>query len=394
MKPDAKAEPGAKANSDTKAARVLCVVGARPNFMKMAPVLRALGEHPGLEPRLVHTGQHYDPALSDAFFADLGMPQPDRHLEVGSGSHGAQTARILERFEAVLQEERPDLVLVAGDVNSTVACALAAVKLWIPVGHIEAGLRSGDRTMPEEINRILTDSISDLLFITSEDAETHLLREGARPEDIHFVGNSMIDSLRRHEAGARDREAWGQYDVEMAEYLLVTLHRPSNVDAEDRLRDVVRLLREAAEHLPVLLPLHPRTRNRLKETGLQADLESIPGIRILPALGYLDFLSLTAGARLVLTDSGGVQEETTALGVPCLTLRPNTERPVTVTSGTNLLVSDHAEDHIEILRRFVAGRVEVPNRVPALWDGHAGSRIVETIGAWWANGAPSRVRPR
>lgn len=371
--------------------RILAVVGARPNFMKVAPILRAASQATNLAFRLVHTGQHYDEALSEQFFRELGMPAPDLHLHVGSASHAVQTARILERFEDVLVAEGPDLVLVAGDVNSTVACALAAVKLGVPVAHVEAGLRSGDRTMPEEINRVVTDAVSDLLFTTSRDADEHLLREGVAPDSIHFVGNTMIDTLRRFEAEARRREACRNWGVVPGAYLLATLHRPSNVDDPAGLDRVLDLLAAASDRLPVLLPLHPRTERRLAEHGRAARLAACTGIRVLPPLGYLDFLSLTATARIVLTDSGGVQEETTALAVPCLTLRPNTERPVTVTAGTNLLVSEKVEDQLAALRDFLAGRRTVAARLPEFWDGAAGVRIVAILASWADSGAPSRV---
>jgi len=372
--------------------RILAIVGARPNFMKMAPILRAAEESSALAFRLVHTGQHYDAALSDQFFHELGMSAPDIHLQVGSASHAVQTARILERFETVVIAESPDLVLVAGDVNSTVGCSLAAVKLGVPVAHVEAGLRSGDRTMPEEINRILTDAVADLLFTTSRDANDHLAREGVPAEIVHFVGNTMIDTLRRFEQTARARAACRTFGAEPGTYLLVTLHRPSNVDDPEGLDRVLDLLAAAGQRLPVLLPLHPRTERRLAEHGRATRLKETPGITVLPPLGYLDFLSLSATARIVLTDSGGVQEETTALGVPCLTLRPNTERPVTLTSGTNLLVSSRPEEQIAALDAFLAGRLAPSGAVPELWDGLAGPRIVRALESWVRNGAPARVR--
>ena len=376
----------------TGACKILAVVGARPNFMKMAPILRAAEQSPELSLRLVHTGQHYDAALSDQFFVELGMPTPDIYLRVGSASHAVQTARILERFEAVVLAEAPDLVLVAGDVNSTVGCSLAAVKLGVPVGHVESGLRSGDRTMPEEINRILTDAVSDLLFTTSRDANENLAREGVPEETIHFVGNTMIDTLRRFEDAARSRQTCRRFGAEPGSYLLVTLHRPSNVDDIEGLDRVLALLAAAAERLPVLLPLHPRTERRLEEHGRTAQLTATAGITLLPPLGYLDFLSLSAEARIVLTDSGGVQEETTALGIPCLTLRPNTERPVTVTAGTNLLVSGRSEEQLAALDAFLAGDLVSSGTVPELWDGSAGPRIVRVLESWVRKGAPSRVR--
>lgn len=372
--------------------RVLGVVGARPNYMKMAPIWRALAER-GIATHWVHTGQHYDAALSDQFFRDLGLPDPDTHLGVGSGSHAEQTARILERIEPVIHEVAPDLVLVGGDVNSTIACALAAVKLWVPVGHIEAGLRSGDRTMPEEINRILTDAISDLLFTTSPEAAGNLTHEGRPADRVHFVGNSMIDTLRRFEAEAAKLPTLTALGLTPGTYLLATLHRPSNVDRVEDLERVLELLEQVSRRLPVLLPLHPRTRARLEAHGLWTRIDGAAKVTVLPPLGYLDFVALMRSARAVLTDSGGVQEETTALGVPCLTLRPNTERPVTVTHGTNLLVSDVSEVHVKVLDDVLEGRRTVTKRLPTLWDGQAGVRIADHIARWFEAGAPSEVRP-
>ena len=377
----------------TRACEVLAVVGARPNFMKVAPILHAAEGVPSLRFTLAHTGQHYDAALSDQFFRELGMREPDVHLKVGSASHAVQTARILERFEEVLLERRPDLVLVAGDVNSTLGCSLAAVKLGIPVAHVEAGLRSGDRTMPEEINRIVTDSVSDLLLTTSRDADDNLEQEGVPSDLIHFVGNTMIDTLRKFEDAARKRKSCESHGAREGEYALVTLHRPSNVDDEAGLVRVLDLLATLSGRSPVLLPLHPRTEASLARRGLAARLDQLGQVKRLPPLGYLDFLSLMATARLVLTDSGGVQEETTALGVPCFTLRPSTERPVTVTSGTNLLVSDRIEEQTEAIDAFLSGRLELSAKIPELWDGAAGPRIVRVLEHWSESGRPSRVRP-
>ncbi|MCA9754211.1 MAG: UDP-N-acetylglucosamine 2-epimerase (non-hydrolyzing) [Candidatus Eisenbacteria bacterium] len=377
----------------TRACEVLAVVGARPNFMKVAPILHAAEGVPSLRFTLAHTGQHYDAALSDQFFRELGMREPDVHLKVGSASHAVQTARILERFEEVLLERRPDLVLVAGDVNSTLGCSLAAVKLGIPVAHVEAGLRSGDRTMPEEINRIVTDSVSDLLLTTSRDADDNLEQEGVPSDLIHFVGNTMIDTLRKFEDAARKRKSCESHGAREGEYALVTLHRPSNVDDEAGLVRVLDLLATLSGRSPVLLPLHPRTEASLARHGLAARLDQLGQVKRLPPLGYLDFLSLMVTARLVLTDSGGVQEETTALGVPCFTLRPSTERPVTVTSGTNLLVSDRIEEQTEAIDAFLSGRLELSAKIPELWDGAAGPRIVRVLEHWSESGRPSRVRP-
>lgn len=354
---------------------IACVVGARPNFMKMAPVVEALRAREGVRAALVHTGQHYDAAMSRVFFDELGMPEPDVNLEVGSGTHAAQTARILERFDEYLERERPAFVLVAGDVNSTVACALAAAKRTIPVGHVESGLRSRDRTMPEELNRIVTDALSDLLFAPSSDAVGNLVREGIDPAAIHLVGNSMIDSLVRHLPAARARMAPARFGLETRRYALATLHRPGNVDDAEGLAGILDALRALAGRLPVLFPAHPRTAARIAALGGEEDA---PGLTITEPLGYLDFLGLLDGARVVLTDSGGIQEETTALGVPCLTLRDNTERPITIHEGTNRLIGS---DPAAILRAAEEALATVRRepRVPALWDGRAGERIAAIV---------------
>ena len=354
--------------------KVLCIAGARPNFMKVAPVLRALDER-GVEAPLVHTGQHYDPAMSAAFFADLGLREPDVHLEVGSATHAVQTARVMERLEPVLEERRPDLVVVVGDVNSTLAGALVCAKIGMPVAHVEAGLRSFDRTMPEEINRVLTDQVSDLLFTTSPEAEENLKNEGARGE-IHFVGNPMIDSLERHLERARASDVRERLGLD-GPYGLVTLHRPSNVDEGDVLAGILGALADVARELPLVFPAHPRTVKMIERFGLG----SADGVRVIEPLGYLDFLRLMADARLVLTDSGGIQEETTVLGVPCLTIRENTERPITVEMGSNRLVgADPERIRREGLASVRGARPEASR--PPLWDGKAGERIAGVIVAW------------
>ncbi len=316
---------------------LLHVVGARPNFMKAAPVMRALAERNGMAQILVHTGQHYDANMSEVFFQQLGLPKPDVNLEVGSGSHAVQTAEIMVRLEPVLLEHRPDLVLVYGDVNSTVAAALVCAKLLIPVGHVEAGLRSFDRTMPEEINRLLTDQIADLLFTPSEDGDENLLREGVAPEKIHLVGNVMIDTLVRllPIAETEGGVLLSRLGLRPQNYGVVTLHRPSNVDEPERLRELIETLNGISRDLPLIFPVHPRTRRQILSLNLDSNTTQL---RLSEPMGYLDFLGLQRQARLVITDSGGIQEETTYLGVPCLTLRENTERPVTVTMGTNILV--------------------------------------------------------
>ena len=350
---------------------IACVVGARPNFMKMAPVVEALRAREGMRTTLVHTGQHYDDAMSRVFFEELGMPAPDVNLEVGSGTHAAQTARVLERFDGWLEKARPGFVLVAGDVNSTLACALAAAKRTIPVGHVESGLRSRDRTMPEELNRILTDHLADLLFATSADAVDNLKEEGITPEKIHLVGNSMIDSLRRHRPAARLRRAPEAFGVEGKPYAVATLHRPSNVDDPERLARLVDALRALAGRLPVIFPAHPRTAARIEALG---GLDEAEGLTVVEPLGYLDFLGLLDAARLVLTDSGGIQEETTALGIPCLTLRDNTERPITISEGTNRLIGSDPAAILPSANEILASEPATP-AAPAFWDGRAGERI-------------------
>jgi UDP-N-acetylglucosamine 2-epimerase (non-hydrolysing) len=351
---------------------VLAVVGARPNFVKVAPVLRALaGQTPV---RLLHTGQHYDHALSGSFLEQLGMPAPDHHLGVGSGTHAEQTAAVLVGMERVLADAPAELVLVAGDVNSTLAAALAAVKALVPVAHLEAGLRSRDWTMPEEINRVVTDRVSDLLLCTSADAVDNLRAEGVARERIVLTGNTMIDSLLRLLPQARERDPAGRLGLD-GPYVLVTLHRPGLVDDPARLTDVLAALCDVARRLPVVLPLHPRTRARLDQMGWPAPR----GMRLLQPLDYLDFIALEDGASVVVTDSGGIQEETSVLGVPCLTYRTTTERPVTVELGTNRLLGvEHEALAAAVDDALAAGRPPVPPEIP-LWDGHAGERCAEAI---------------
>jgi UDP-N-acetylglucosamine 2-epimerase (non-hydrolysing) len=352
---------------------VLHVTGARPNFPKAAPVIDAMRDHNGsVEQLLVHTGQHYDAVMSEVFFAQLGLPEPDVNLGVGSGAHGAQTAAIMVGLETLFTERRPDLVVVYGDVNSTVAASLVAAKMGVPTAHVEAGLRSFDLTMPEEVNRVVTDRLAELLLVTSTEAIAHLAHEGVPADRIHFVGNPMIDTLLRLRprfAGARLREEMGLPE----RYVVATLHRPGNVDRPEDVRDLVRCMHEVADHADVVLPLHPRGRTRLSEAGLFEHER----LQVVPPLGYLEFMGLVEGASAVITDSGGVQEETTVLGVPCLTLRPNTERPVTITHGTNRLV-DRASVATELARVLSHGRLE-QWPVPPLWDGCAGQRIAEVL---------------
>lgn len=362
------------------------VAGARPNFMKVAPIVHALNARKevaraaGLSLRvsIVHTGQHYDPNMSDVFFRDLGIPAPDRHLEVGSGSHAEQTAKIMVAFEKVLLEDRPDLVIVVGDVNSTVACSLTAKKLGVRVAHVEAGLRSFDMTMPEEINRKLTDAISDLLFVTEESGMRNLRAEGVPEERIHLVGNVMIDTLLRNLARVSSREFAPSEPVRAfcgtwRRYAVLTLHRPSNVDRKETMAPVWGAISEIARDVPVLFPVHPRTRGKIAAFGLNGT-----GVTMIDPVGYLDMLYSVKGAALVLTDSGGLQEETTALGVPCVTIRNNTERPATVEIGTNYLVGTRPEAILEAVRKILCGRGK-KGSVPPLWDGKAAERISEIL---------------
>lgn len=349
--------------------KVLHVVGARPNFMKVAPVLNALRAHRHVVQTLVHTGQHYDANMSDVFFEQLGIPAPDVNLAVGSGTHARQTAEIMMRFEPVLLEAKADLVLVYGDVNSTVAAALVCSKLGVRVGHIEAGLRSVDRTMPEEINRMVTDRLADLLFTPSEDGDANLKKEGVAAEKIFFVGNVMIDSLVKLLPLAERQSRNGLPE----RYALVTLHRPANVDDGETLERILRSLVEVSRELAVVFPAHPRTRSKIAEFALKTDQ-----LRVLDPLPYVDFLALQARAAVVITDSGGIQEETTYLGVPCLTVRENTERPITVAVGTNVLVGSDPERLRAEMARVLAGQGK-KGTVPPLWDGRAGERVAEVV---------------
>ena len=365
---------------------LLHVVGARPNFMKVAPVMHALAKLDDVRQTLVHTGQHYDGNMSEVFFSQLGIPNPDLNLEVGSGSHARQTAEIMCRFEELALERNPELALVYGDVNSTVAASLVCSKLLIPVGHVEAGLRSFDRTMPEEINRILTDQIADLLFTPSSDGNANLLREGVALEKIHLVGNVMIDTLVRLQELATDSKKLKKVKQKYLDltkqdnsvYALVTLHRPSNVDNPELLIEIMKALEEISNDIPLLFPIHPRTREHLRALGLEIDRHSL---RLIDPVGYLEFLSLQKGAAFVITDSGGIQEETTFLGIPCLTVRENTERPITVELGTNILVGQNMARLKEEVHKILGGKAK-KGKVPPLWDGKAGERIAEVISEW------------
>ena len=393
--------------------KILHVVGTRPNFMKAAAVISAAkrwnesgGQDPitlmwrsynlrfeerrfrrqqeslRFEQVLVHTGQHYDEKMSRVFFDDLGLPRPDYDLEVGSGSHAEQTARVMMALEPIIKDEAPELVVTVGDVNSTLAGALTAAKLNVPVAHVEAGLRSRDRTMPEELNRLVVDQLSDLLFTTERGADENLLAEGIPGKRIHFVGNTMIDTLQVHLHQALDSTVAARLNLPPSGYAVVTLHRPSNVDEQPGLEALVGLLVELGRRVPVVFPVHARTRDRLAEFGLTSRLDGRLSINLCEPLGYLDFLGLMANARLVLTDSGGIQEETTVLGIPCLTLRKNTERPVTITEGTNRLVDpDDMRAALEAVDATLAAPMPTLGR-PEYWDGHAGDRIVRAIAEW------------
>ena len=347
--------------------------------MKVAPIYAEMNRRPDeFSPKIVHTGQHYDPAMSEAFFRDLGMPEADIHLGVGSASHAVQTAKIMTAFESVVIDERPDWVLVVGDVNSTIACTLVCAKLSIRVAHVEAGLRSRDRSMPEEINRILTDAISDVLFTTSKDADENLTNEGVAAEKVRFVGNVMIDSLLEHLKLTENSPVREQLGLSEKGYAVLTLHRPSNVDDRETLTGIVDALIDISGRLPIVFPVHPRTRARLEGFGL-ADTINGTGVRLIEPLGYLDFMRLYSGARLVLTDSGGLQEETTVLGIPCLTLRDNTERPITIEMGTNRLVGTDPADITRAALEVLAGPSRPGAKIPPLWDGKAAGRICNEL---------------
>jgi UDP-N-acetylglucosamine 2-epimerase (non-hydrolysing) len=358
--------------------KIINVVGARPNLVKIAPLLRAMRRQERVEPLLIHTGQHYDKKLSDIFFQQMKISEPDFNLDVGSGSQAWQTAEILKRIEPLLVDQRPDLVLVVGDVNSTLAASLAAAKLGIPIAHVEAGLRSFDRSMPEEINRVVTDALADHLFVTEQDAVENLLKEGRPRERIYFVGNVMIDALEQFLAVAQKSRIAEHLGLvsngSVQQFGLVTLHRPSNVDSSATLASLMRALDSVADMVPLIFPVHPRTRQKLSQLGIKDNAK----LRLIDPLGYLEFICLLSHARIVLTDSGGVQEETTALDIPCLTLRENTERPVTVTTGTNHIVGQDFEKIKTRAREILDGNNKKGER-PELWDGHAAERIVEIL---------------
>lgn len=362
--------------------KIINVASARPNFMKVAPLLEAYKQYNNIEAQLVHTGQHYDYEMSKIFFDELGIPAPDHHLGVGSGSHATQTAKVMTEFEKVLEKEQPDWVVVVGDVNPTMACTIVANKMGVKVAHVEAGLRSGDRGMPEEINRVLTDSIADLLLTPSIDGNMNLIKEGIPDEKIRFVGNIMIDTLYAMRERSGESAILGDLSLDSRSYGLVTLHRPSNVDHKETFSDLVDILEQTSAKLPLVWPVHPRSRNRARDFGLWERLEQIPELHLLEPVGYLDNVQLMNNARLVLTDSGGIQEETTALGVPCLTVRENTERPITITEGTNTLVGTDKEVILKHLDKHLSngvagGSADVPK--PLYWDGKTAKRVVGAI---------------
>ena len=353
---------------------IVHVVGARPNYMKIAPVMHALQSVSGIRQCLVNTGQHYDTAMAGAFVTDLDLPVPDRDLGVGSASHSVQTAKVMIGFEQVCLEERPDLVVVVGDVNSTMAASLVAAKLLIPIAHVEAGLRSRDRTMPEEINRVVTDRLADLLLTPSADADENLRAEGVETSKIHLVGNVMIDTLMKFLPAAGFDRISARWALRDRQYAVLTLHRPSNVDDASTLRSILEGVRAVARDMPVVFPVHPRTRDRLSGFGMNGLLE---GVTLAEPLGYIDFLALSSHARLILTDSGGLQEESTALGIPCLTMRENTERPVTITHGSNRIVGTTTTEIIRGYGDAMAREGTFP--IPPLWDGHAAQRVASVI---------------
>jgi UDP-N-acetylglucosamine 2-epimerase (non-hydrolysing) len=362
--------------------KILNIVGARPNFMKIAPIYAEMKRRSTeFLPMIIHTGQHYDAAMSDSFFIDLGMPKPDVHLNIGSASHAVQTAKIMVEFEPIVLTHKPDWVLVVGDVNSTVACALVCAKLGVKVAHVEAGLRSYDRTMPEEINRILTDSISDLLLTPSPDGDENLKKEGVSADKIKFVGNVMIDSLLRNLKIAESSIIREELNLIEKQYAVMTLHRPSNVDDKATFSGLIEAMLEISNKIPIVFPAHPRSRGKINEFGFAEKVEA-SNIKLIDPLGYLDFMRLYSGAKLVLTDSGGLQEETTALGIPCLTLRENTERPITIEMGTNILVGTNPEKIKQTAFEVLANNTKTDAKIPPLWDGKTAERICNALIAY------------
>ncbi len=360
--------------------KILNIAGARPNFMKIAPIMEAMGTEEGITPILLHTGQHYDEKMSKSFFDELGIPRPQINLEIGSGSHAVQTANTMIKFEECIREVKPDLTLVVGDVNSTIACALVSVKLGIPVAHVEAGLRSFDRNMPEEINRILTDSISDYLFVTEDAGMKNLAKEGVDKGKIFFVGNVMIDTLLKHKSKSDESKICELLNLTPGNYAVVTLHRPSNVDSKEGWEEILDLLFEAANTIETVFPIHPRSVERLKHFGLFQRIEETKSITLTSPLGYLDFMKLMSCSKFVMTDSGGMQEETTVLGVPCITLRENTERPSSVDIGTNVVIGRNKKLAMTYIEQVLNGTYK-KGAIPPLWDGRAAERIVKILKA-------------
>ncbi|MBD3224956.1 MAG: UDP-N-acetylglucosamine 2-epimerase (non-hydrolyzing) [Caldithrix sp.] len=358
--------------------KVLNVVGARPNFMKIAPIQRAMQAYSNVQPVLVHTGQHYDEKMSKLFFEDLQLPKPDIYLHVGSASHAVQTAKIMIEFEKVIQQEKPDLVIVVGDVNSTAACSLVASKMGVKIAHVEAGLRSFDRAMPEEINRMVTDVISDFLFVTEKSGLVNLKKEGIAEEKIHFVGHVMIDSLIYFTEKAQQSDIKKRLHMDSKDYALVTLHRPSNVDSKINFTKLLEAFDVIEKDLPILFPIHPRSKKMIENLQLQDTIDKMKNLHIMEPLGYLDFMHLLHNAKLVLTDSGGIQEETTYLGIPCITMRENTERPITVEVGTNTIVGTNTALIIEEAKKVLDGKNK-KGQIPDLWDGKSAERIVSII---------------
>lgn len=360
--------------------KILNIVGARPNFMKIAPLHRAFQAHPKItSSKILHTGQHYDAKMSDIFFNQLELPKPDYYLGIGGGSHTYQKANVMLKFEEILNEDRPDVVLVVGDVNATAACSIVAVKMGIPTVHVEAGLRSGDRTMPEEINRVITDAIVDMLFVTEQSGMIHLAKEGVPDEKVFFVGHVMIDSLIYFREKASKETILEDINVSPKDYILMTMHRPHNVDNEKGLKDIIQVIRNAAIHKQVVFAIHPRTSNNMKKFGLYEELESIEGVTLLGPQGYLQFLKLMDNAALIITDSGGIQEETTYLQVPCMTFRDTTERPVTVDLGTNFLMADLNPETVQIQMESILNGNAKQGAIPPLWDGKASERIANIL---------------
>lgn len=358
--------------------KILNIVGARPNFMKIAPIHREMGKYPGLKPLLIHTGQHYDQKMSKLFFQDLLLPEPDVYLGVGSGTHTEQTARIMLDFEKVMEEQKPDLVLVVGDVNSTAACSLVAAKMQTKIAHVEAGLRSFDRTMPEEINRMITDALSDFLFVTEKSGLENLKNEGIPDNKVFFTGNVMIDSLKFFLEKARESSILSDLQVNGSPFALVTLHRPSNVDVKENLENLFYTFSVIGKEVKIVFPMHPRTKKMIDTFDLENYVASIENLIITDPIGYLDFMQLMQNARLILTDSGGIQEETTYLGIPCITIRENTERPITVDIGTNVLVGPKADRIIHETEKIISGNGK-KGKIPELWDGNAAERIVRIL---------------